>query len=228
VEAVCLSMRRVLLACVGLFVVLEGAAMALYPGGTWWDPSAQGHRFWQNFICDLEWRVALDGRPNPVGSALAQAAMVVLVAGFVPFWWAAPAWTRAVRTLAVVGVGGMLAVALMPSERFGSMHGVAVIFAAVPSIAATSLAAAGEWRVGRRIAAGVGAALLGVAALDLTLYARTMRDGGPGPVALPALQKIALGLLLTWMTMVAARRPRSRPPLGSMGDDGGERDGAHE
>jgi hypothetical protein len=183
--------------------------MALYPGGTWWDPAARGHRFWQNFLCDLEWQVALNGTPNPVGAALAQAAMLVLVAGFVPFWWEAPAWRRAVRGLGAAGVSGMVAVALMPSERFGALHGVAVVLAAAPSFAATSLAAAGEWRAGERahhrVAAGIGAALLAVAALDLVLYVHTMRTGGPGPVAVPALQKIALALLLVWMVLVALR-----------------------
>lgn len=188
--------------------------MAIYPGGTWWDAAARGHRFWQNFLCDLEWRVALDGTPNPVGSVLAQAAMLILVAGFVPFWWEAPArglapaGTRAVKVLGASGVAGMIAVALMPSDRFGILHGAAVLSAAVPSVAATALAAVGEWRAGRRVAAGIGAALLGVTAIDLALYAHTMGSGSPGPLALPALQKIALALLLTWMTVVAVR-PRA-------------------
>jgi hypothetical protein len=61
-------MGNAVLATLALFVVLEGAAMILYPGGTCWDPAAHGHRFWENFLCDLEWSVARNGMPNPTGS----------------------------------------------------------------------------------------------------------------------------------------------------------------
>ena len=75
-----------LVVCVGAFVALIVPAMALYPGGTWWEPHAAGHRFWTNFLCDLEWRTALNGTPNPVGARLAEGAMLSLVLAFVPFW----------------------------------------------------------------------------------------------------------------------------------------------
>jgi hypothetical protein len=200
--------RRALAWSVGLFVVLEAAAMALYPGGTWWEPGARGHRFWQNFLCDLSWRVALNGQDNRVGSILSQAAMLVLVAGFVPFWWlAAGPRARAVRVLGLGSVVGTAAVTLMPSERFGSMHGVAVMVATSTGLAAAVGAAVGQLRAGDRVAGGLGLAVLACAGIDLVLYVRTFASGGPGPLAVPALQKVALLLLLTWMGVVASRRP---------------------
>jgi hypothetical protein len=203
-----------IVAAVVLFVTLELPAMALYPGGTWWDPHTQGARFWQNFLCDLEWSVALDGVPNPVGSHLAQAAMVVLVLGLLPFWWAVPrvAGERgllgaAVRVLGAASVAGCLAVAFMPSERFGSLHGAAVVVAALPGLTAAVLAVAillrGE--PPPRVAGPLGLAMLAAAVGDFALYVHTLLTGGPGPPVLPAAQKIALLLLLAWMLAVALR-----------------------
>lgn len=205
-----------LVACVVAFAALEGAAMALYPGGTWWDATTRGARFWQNFLCDLEWTVALNGEPNHVGARLGQAAMLVMVAALAVFWWIAPGMFpsrrrlgAAVRALGLASVGGSIAVALMPSERFGALHGVAVVAAGVPGALAALLAVVGMLRgepPGDSRAAGlVGAAMLALALVDLALYANTMVHGGPGPMALPAVQKVALVLLVGWMTLVAWR-----------------------
>jgi hypothetical protein len=221
-------------AAVLLFVALELPAMALYPGGTWWDPHTQGARFWQNFLCDLEWRVALDGVPNPVGSRLAQAAMVVLVLGLLPLWWTVPRVAGEprllggmVRVLGAVSVAGTLAVAFMPSDRFGSLHGTVVVAAALPGLTAAVLAVAlllrGE--PAPRVAGALGAAMLAASVADFVLYARhLLAGGGPGPLVLPAAQKVALLLLLAWMLAVAARsrysaaaegRRRARPTSGA-------------
>ncbi len=208
-----LSSGAILLALV-VFVGLEAAAMHLYPGGTWWDPAARGHRFWQNFLCDLEWRVALDGQPNALGARVAQAAMLVLVSAFAPFWGIVPRLfvrartrARAVRALGWTSVVGMAAVSLMPSERFGALHAVAVVVAGVPGLTATALATigllGGEPRP--RIAGWLGAAVLASAAIDFLLYVHTAVRGGPGPPLLPGIQKVALTLLLAWMATVAVR-----------------------
>lgn len=183
--------------------------MALYPGGTWWEPAAHGHRFWQNFLCDLSWRTALNGQDNRTGSLLAQAAMLVLVAGFVPFWLLAGergAW--GVRPLGFASVLGTAAVTLMPSERFGAMHGMAVMVATTTGLVAAVLAVVGQLRSGARLAGWLGVAVLGAAGVDFVLYVQTFASpsGGPGPLALPAIQKVALGLLLAWMTVVAETR----------------------
>jgi hypothetical protein len=215
------SAAAVLATCIVTFVALEAAATALYPGGTWWDPTTHGARFWQNFLCDLEWNPALDGQPNPVGSRLAQAAMLVLVAGFVPFWWIVPrlfparrALGGAVRWLGLVSVAGMVAVALMPSDRFGSVHGVAVVVAGVPGLSAALLATAGMLRDesrSSRLCGGVGATMLAFALTDFALYVETMLRGGPGPIVLPIAQKIAVLLLLAWMTLVASSAANASP-----------------
>lgn len=203
--------RIALFACVGAFVALIVPAMALYPGGTWWEPHAVGHRFWSNFLCDLEWRTTLNGTPNPVGAPLAEGAMLSLVLAFVPFWPLAarlfpgrPRLGAAVRILGWTSVAGMIAVALMPSERFGPLHGVAVVVAGLPGLSAAVLAATGQLLVRRTLPGALGAAMVLFAVADFVLYVHTMLHGGPGPLLLPAAQKVALLLLLAWMLVVGA------------------------
>ena len=99
----------------------------------------------------------------------------------------------------------MAAVTLMPSDRFGAMHGMAVMVAATTGLAATVLAAVGQLRAGDRVAGWLGVSVLAFAGVDFALYVRTFGSGGPGPLALPAVQKVALLLLLAWMGVVAAR-----------------------
>ncbi len=206
--------RVALVACVGAFVALIVPAMALYPGGTWWEPHAVGHRFWSNFLCDLEWRTALNGTPNPMGARLAEGAMLSLVLAFVPFWPLAarlfpgrPALGTVVRLLGWTSVLGMIGVALMPSERFGPMHGAAVVVAGLPGLSAAVLAATGQLLARRTLPGALGAAMVLFAIVDFALYVDTMLHGGPGPLFLPVAQKLALMLLLAWMLVVAARAP---------------------
>lgn len=200
---------------VAAFAGLELAAMSLYPGGTWWDATTRGHRFWENFLCDLEWRVALNGVPNPTGSRFATAAMLVLLAGLVAFWLGVPRvfadrpprGASAVPWLGLTSAVGTLAVILMPSDRFGALHGVMVLTSGVPGLLATALAvrvlAMGEPRP--KIAAWTGGGMLAFALADFALYAWHFLTHTPGSILGPALQKVALVLLLAWMVLVALR-----------------------
>jgi hypothetical protein len=202
---------------VAAFAALEIAAMALYPGGTWWDATARGHRFWENYLCDLEWRVALNGQPNPIGSRLAEAALLVLVLALAPFWRAVPRLFAsdarsggAVRALGLVSVAATVAVVFMPSERFGALHGAMVVVATVPGLVAAGLAVrgllAGEPRP--RLAATIGASMLAVAVVDFVLYVSHLVGHREGTPLVPTLEKVALLLLLAWMVAVARRSSR--------------------
>jgi hypothetical protein len=200
---------------VAAFAGLELAAMSLYPGGTWWDTTTRGHRFWENFLCDLEWRVALNGVPNPMGSRFATAAMLVLLAGLAAFWLGVPRvfedrpprGASAVKWLGLTSAVGTLAVILMPSDRFGALHGVMVLTSGVPGLLATALAvrvlAMGE--PPPKIAAWTGGGMLAFALADFALYAWHFLTHTPGTILGPALQKVALVLLLAWMVLVALR-----------------------
>ncbi len=195
------------------FMGLETAAMLLYPGGTWWDPTSHGSSISQNYLCDFERREAIDGAANPIGSWLAEAAMFSLVLGLMAFWNVMPSLMGrgkagpVVRTLGLVSLFGVVAVILLPSDRFGRPHGVAVIVAGGPGLVAVALAVRGLFRRERRprIAAWLGAATLAIAGVDLIGFAMHLIAGGLGTPLLPALEKAALTQLLAWMVAVSMR-----------------------
>ena len=130
------------------FCVLIGVAMCAYPGGHEWDRTTRGHDFWRNYICDLARSTALDGEPNTTSAPIAQVALVALLAGGAAFWWALPAlFTRpesrlagAVRTLGALSLAGVLGVALLPADRFGALHPIAMALSGGPGQAAAIVA----------------------------------------------------------------------------------------
>ena len=211
---------RGIVVSVVLFVALLAASMALYPGGTSWDPGAHGHDFWRNFLCDLERTTALDGSPNPVGARLGQAAMLVLAGGLLPFFHRvgalAPGAPRLARTARVAGTIAVLAVpgvTFVSGDRFGALHSVAVVLAGAPGLVACGAAFAALVRdraapVAVRWAGG--AALL-VAAVDFAMYVASLAWPAVGTVAVAVLERLANGGLLVWMLLAAAARPRPAP-----------------
>ncbi len=209
----------VVLADVAVTVVLLGLSMSRYPGGTWCHRESVGHAFWGNFLCDLVWGTSLGGRPNPTGSRLGELAMVVLALGIGLFFLVLPVLFprkpragRLVRVLGVTSVAFLIAVALMPSERFGDLHGLVVFLAAFPalvaSIAAVVALAVSEQRP--RVSAFLGAAVILAAVVDLAMYAYHFAHRSDCAPLLPAIQKVALAFLLAWMTVSAARVLRAR------------------
>jgi hypothetical protein len=87
-----------------------------------------------------------------------------------------------------------------------------VIVAGVPGLTAAALTTRGLLTRGTRWAAGgwLGAALFVVALVDLALYTKHWAAGDDADPTLPAIQKVGLMLLLSWMTGVALRVIRLR------------------
>jgi hypothetical protein len=201
-----------------VFVALIALAMARYPGGTWCDPAAVGHRFWQNFLCDLLHVRSLSGAANP-GAGLARLAMLALIAGFLPFWLVLPAlfplrrrtalW---LRRIGAISVCAMALVPLTPSDRFGSVHGLVVMSAGAPGFAAAALAVWAELATpSRRWLGALGAAMLGFSFADMAIYAHHYFGRVDCSPVLPLVQRIALVLVLAWMAASSVALLRSRP-----------------
>ena len=191
------------------FVVLTGLAMARYPGGTWCHEDEQGLDFWLVFFCDLTHAHALNGSPNPA-QGIARAGLLALVAGFVPFWFlasrlvAAGAARTAIVALGLVSVAGLVAVPLVPTDRYGGLHALTVMLAGGPGLLAAVLVAAGHARRATpRALRVVAPAACGVALVTMALYLRAHFGGIQCSPALPVGQKIAAALLLAWMALVA-------------------------
>ena len=204
---------RILLALTVLaFIAIFSLAAAAYPGGPHFDHAAVGHDLWLNTMCDVTRSTALDGRPNGLGCMLASIAMIVLAAGLgvtfalLPRLFVARArMAAAVRALGTISSVGAVAVVLLPSDRFGSLHGVAIICAAVPGLAAALLAlvAVLRERTSARAVIALGSLALGVAAVDFALYVAELVSGSASQAAVSVLERIATVLLLAWMLAIA-------------------------
>jgi hypothetical protein len=199
------------LAETAVFATLITLAMRAYPGGTAWNPAARGHDFWLNYLCDLERSTALDGHPNGAGAALARAAMLVLGAGSLLFWRFLPALFaardvlgRRVRGLGSISAAGIVAVGLLPSDRFPGLHPILMLVAGSTGIAAAVAGVIGLFADGTRPYLGIlGACAVLVSAADLALYLGHMVAGAPDTPAVAVLERAALLIALGWRALVA-------------------------
>lgn len=225
-----------------LFSVLVGAAMSAYPGGHAWDRGAPGHDFWRNYLCDLQRVRAYSGAPNPVSSWLTRVAMVTLSIGFLAHFWAVTrdAWwvTRAlgaagtgplgarppalgrgrgrwVWALGVVSATSCGVVGLLPNDAYDLVHNLAIALGTLTGFTAVALTFPALRRAGARWLVGVGWILVAVASVDFVLYVDHLIRPGPGTPWIPALERISLLLVLTFLLM--AHGPSGgapRPPGG--------------
>ena len=201
------GMLLCLLGFAGLFAV----AMAVYPGGNWLDPETPGHRFFANFLCDLTQPVSLSGVKNSLGAGLAQAGMLFFAAALAGFFGVVPQHfahgsraARRVRGLGVCAVLFLVAVPLMPSERFGRAHALLALAAGAVGIAAALCVVGALFVAQRRTLAILGALSLATAAFSALLFAYYFCSGGRLPLLVPASQKVAALLVSGWIAAAAA------------------------
>jgi hypothetical protein len=149
--------------------------------------------------------------------------MLGIAFGLAALWWILPmlfpSRTRAaigVRVLGTIAVIGGAVVTLLPADRFGDVHGIAIVVAGVPGIFAAALAVHALAIERSRVAAATGAATLVLSTVALAIYLRQWFVPGPGPIAGAISERLALLSLLLWMATVAratrALYPRKKPP----------------
>jgi hypothetical protein len=123
----------------GLFIFLTVIAMQIYPGGTFSDANTAGYSFWQNFFSELGFTVTHNGTPNPIGSALFFAALMLAGLGMGLFFTAFPrafASERRAHLLARAGSAAGIAsalcfigVAFTPANLYLDWHKEFVVWA---------------------------------------------------------------------------------------------------
>jgi hypothetical protein len=198
---------------------LIGAAMYLYPGGSSIDRHRVGHSFWFNFLCDLTGETAINGASNRPGSSLARAGMGSFAVALGAFWMILPSLFRRGRRRAAVVVrvaGGISALGLLAVPvTDGPTHAIAVFCSSIPGLVAGAVGFACTLRdVRDRPLLVIACATLVVAAADSVLYARAVITHPKVTTpALPALQRVAFLLIVSWMNLVAVRvLSRAQPP----------------
>ncbi len=190
------------------FLGLSAAAIAVYPGGTFWDHGALGHSFWQNYLCDLTQSPALNGNPNANGARLASLGMLALVCALVAFVGLVPSLlreaqqiTRQIKVIAGLACGLGAFVPLLPSDRFGALHAATVFAAGIPvTLGLLSLVSIlrrqtelGRWL--RTLSAFLCVAVVGC----LALYAAEVCFDAAPMRMVPILARLANLALVAWL-----------------------------
>ncbi len=215
---------RICGAGVACFIACYAVAIALYPGGTWWDPEAEGHSLTRNFLCDLMQTEALNGVPAPVGSPLARFGMFAMLVGLVAFYVQVAKFESPVSRAGRIAQGAGLvacvlglAVPIVTSGLWRLGHIIAVVAAFLPSLIATiaalvvCLRAPGvSWLIR---AAGI--VTLGAGAVDgfaylffyaspvLGLVPESMETRMMITASLPLFQRVATAGIVAWATLVS-------------------------
>ena len=206
-------LRRLIQVAVVGFVVLTGAAMWAYPGGHVFQTQAPGHHLLYNFLCDLMDPRAINGQPNLVSSTLMVSAFcVVYFLGLLPSWWCVPSlfsrrrWVVwMVRGAGVLSLLGIFALFLSGVGSLAISHDLATFLAAIPGIVATFMVVAITVR--DRLTTWwfslSSAAMLLAATLDALLYLRVVWFEDALTPIVPALQRVAMVLILVWLLQLA-------------------------
>jgi uncharacterized membrane protein len=192
-----------------------GAAMVWYPGGSWWEPNAVGASLVDTFLCDLMASHTPGGWTNPVGSRFGRAGMALLVAALLLAWWLVGALesestarrtvsTRRRRVARVVGIGGLIPLAVALATPGAWLHAVVIPAAGLLEFIALGLATAGAIRSARLRVVGLLGGGLGVVVLvGLGYYWPTISHGELACRGLPAIQKLGVVILSAWMVAIA-------------------------
>lgn len=97
------------------FLVLVGAAMALYAGGSYWHADVAGYRLTRNFLSDLGMIHAWSGRANHTSAALFGIALASVGVALIVFSWT---WRRFAFVHGRARVAGRLSVVLGTASGF--------------------------------------------------------------------------------------------------------------
>jgi hypothetical protein len=193
------------------FVAAAASAAGLYPGGTWLRPDSVGHSFWENFLCDLLHTQSLNGGNNATGATLARGGMLAEAVALLLVWLSAPClFPRRARTATFIRLAGVLstlgtlAVVLLPSDRFGHVHGFAVVLASLPAFLAAVVCIVALLRSPAGRGSGLaGAAALATSFVSFGLYARTQFFGETLTLWVPASQRVATLAVVSFCCAVA-------------------------
>ena len=210
------------------FIACFAAAIAYYPGGTWFDSNAAGHSFAKNFLCDLMQTRALNGQDASSGARIASIGMIAMLAAIAAFYALIARFELPVSRAGRIARGaGLLAcvlgcaVPLTPSDRFRNGHVAAVLCGFAPSLVATIAALVVCMRAPRVSIWLRSAALvtLVAGALDGLAYAFAYARYYASPQAaqspllnasLPALQRVATIGMVAWVLAVCVHANRAR------------------
>lgn len=207
-----------LLVSLGIFIVGMGISMVQYPGGTWFDRTAQSHQFWHNFLCDMLRENAINGKPNPASTAAIIGLLGMLPAvgaqGFVLRGMlreiGRPVLGLVIAIFSSVSLVGILGVPLTPSDAYPVLHSLCVIGGAGLGLSAAVSGIIGQW-FGRATFGNLyilGVLMMAFALTNLIMYVNHSFFDSPLTPTIPIAQKLATMFAVSWLGGGAVQRIR--------------------
>lgn len=214
-------LSRISLLALAAFCAAMVGAMLSYAGGSWLHPQATTHLFWENFWCDLLREPAHNGLPNRRAVLLSTAGFVAIATALGAFWLEVSRLlpvrrARFVRIAGLVSAAATVLVALVPSDRFPSVHPPAVLTAGGLGFACGCVCSAFALTRFRQLPVFAASSLVLVAAAgtNLALYVHAIYFEASETLVLPVSQRLATLALLVWivsgLAAAAPRPPRDR------------------
>lgn len=179
-----------------LFVGLYILAALTYPGGSWLNQGTEGFSFWNNYLCDLLDKYAINGDLNS-GRYYARASLGVLCASLIYLWFYLPErFNKEAWFVKVMWFSGILALGITLLLSSGT-HDITVRIAGffgVIALICCCLALLKEKLIGL-FALGIFCLL--IFSVNYYIY-----ESGVAIKALPLIQKITFVACLCWFVML--------------------------
>lgn len=184
------------LAGMGLFVVLYILAALNYPGGSWMVIDQEGFNFWNNYLCDLLDRNAINGELNPA-RFFARGSLGILCVSLVLLWYYLPGlFSNKSINLIVMWLAGIMALVITMSLTSGT-HDITVRIAGFLGVIAFICCFVELYK-----AKYFSLVILGLVCLLIFLANYYIYETGTFIRSLPVLQKITFFCFILWFAFL--------------------------
>ncbi|WP_297693821.1 hypothetical protein [uncultured Eudoraea sp.] len=184
------------LAGMGLFVVLYILAALNYPGGSWVVMDQEGFNFWNNYLCDLLDRNAINGEINPA-RFFARGSLGVLCVSLILLWYFLPGlFSKKGVNVVVMWLAGLLALVITMSLTSGT-HDITVRIAGVFGVIAFISCFIELYK-----AKYFSLVYFGIACLIIFLVNYYIYETGTFIRSLPVIQKVTFICFILWFSFL--------------------------
>ncbi|MGB5361168.1 hypothetical protein [Eudoraea sp.] len=184
------------LAGMGLFVVLYILAAINYPGGSWIETDQEGFNFWNNYLCDLLDRNAINGELNSA-RFLARGSLGVLCLSLVLLWYYLPGlFSNKSKNVVVMWLAGILALVITMTLTSGT-HDITVRIAGFFAVIAFISCFVELYKANYFSLLFLGLACLLVFLVNYYIY-----ETGTFIRSLPVIQKVTFICFILWFALL--------------------------
>jgi len=181
---------------IGLFIFLYIIAAIGYPGGSWAVPNQEGFSFWNNYLCDLLDKYAINGELNS-GRYFARFSLAALCSGILLLWINLPRlFSRKSITKSIMWYSGILSLISTLFLTSGT-HDITVRIAGFFGVIAFISCFIELYKAGHYKLFTFGVLCLGIFLLNYYIYETGTFIGN-----LPIIQKITFVSFILWFVFL--------------------------